>query len=674
MVKAEGLMMVNFWNGYVDWANFLFDENTQRSTARSASQTATDLFEPIFVSSREQQQSLKQSIRADRDLMLPRVPNYSPFTESAGFTQTFVYVRYGTPRERSFYEVLHVGLPVNIDEGSISEPDLVQISSTSDEPPVALGIIDDGIGFLNERFRQPGKPSKSRIAAIWVQSLASKRVNGRLRLGKVLDRRTINNKIALADMIGEEAVYRNTNQDIYPPGLTHVVEQAGSHGTHILDLALGLDPNQTADSVSDVPIFAVQLPPDSIDDTSGTRLETHLLMGLRWLIANAQENNIPNLVVNASLGVTAGPKNGRKFLETQIAAEIERAGSQNPKVEVSVVFPFGNDHEDRQIATMTVAKEQTQDLELILQPDDLTASFVEVRPLHRTNLDDLEKLKVQIKGPSGQSWDLSNIPQDTYKPLKTRSADNIGRFYHVGQRPVGDPGDNVSAERPKEDPYLILALAPTAPFSDGDMVSTGTLAPAGSYHLSFSTDTEHEFEISVQIQRDDSAVGFSQRGRQAFFDHPAAYDYSTKFRDFSALRPSPAPITYSGTNSAYTTLAHDRVFSVGAAVVCEGKTPSSPDVLPARYASKGADWTVTQPDGSAVSEDSYLHSGIIASGSMSGSSSVFSGSSTAAASYSRQLILEKLANAAPLPIQDNQAYQERLGPRTIVDNPSIFKR
>ncbi len=672
-------MDFTFWNGYVDWAGVLLDANQERSIVGSterpdilrnqdgSSSSEEDLYEPIFVhAERLTPLELKDLVDSDDDLIFPKGAAAIVRDQNNKESEAFIYVRYGTPRERPYYTVLHVGLPVRVSEGLAEPRDLK--AEPGFTRGALFGVIDDGIGFLNARFREVSDPEQTRLLGIWLQSLAQIENNGKLQLGKIFDQGQINGMIQDAALIGEQAVYRQVNRDVYPPGLTHVVEQTASHGTHILDLAIGMGPEDRGSQLADVPILAVQLPPDSIDDTSGTRLETHLLMGLRWLIKNAQDNGFPILVVNASLGITAGPKNGRKFLESQIAEEIRRAALNKNPVEVHVIFPFGNDYENRQVAILAPEKNKAKSVDLVLQRDDLTPSYVEIRPTSNDDLRQLETLSISISLPDGTQQDLGTLTADTDVSVENAHGDEIGRLYHVGQRP--QPGF-----ARYEDPYLILAFGPTAPFVTDQISAHEPIAGPGPYKITLSLEAPQEIEFSLQVQRDDSAVGFSQRGRQAFLDDEGAYVYDPATRDFNRLGKGSNPITHAGTNSAYTTIPSDNIHNVGAATVKDGPVPDQKDIEPAGYASKGAAWTTPGPDCSAISEDTHTQRGVTASGSFSCSSAGFSGSSTAAATFARHLLLQKVNQVDPrAPVQPSPPEPDRLGAFTIVDNPAIQRR
>ncbi len=80
--------------------------------------------------------------------------------------------------------------------------------------------------------------------------------------------------------------------------------------------------------MAEVPVLAVQLPPASIRETAGRRMEAHLVQGLRWILAEvlrrANRAKVPPVVVNLSLGTLAGPGDATEFLADWMAHEIDR--------------------------------------------------------------------------------------------------------------------------------------------------------------------------------------------------------------------------------------------------------------------------------------------------------------------------------------------------------------
>ena len=78
----------------------------------------------------------------------------------------------------------------------------------------------------------------------------------------------------------EFEIYQQNKNSLFGQNTHRSTEQNFSHGTAILDVAAGADPVDE-DVAQD--ILAVQLPPETLEDTSGTHLPAFLIMAVEWL-------------------------------------------------------------------------------------------------------------------------------------------------------------------------------------------------------------------------------------------------------------------------------------------------------------------------------------------------------------------------------------------------------
>ncbi len=682
------------WDPYLDWSMTLLRRSPWRSVvtqnlpegffgadaagSAGAPAPAGDdtkgfaLYEPIFVRATKTKDPAGFFKLVENDSTLRYEPLERLIAENrpAGTPiEVFLYARVlqvpatETSRGRPFYDILHVGSPVEIDSGRKPRDFAIDRLDRA-ASKVALGIIDDGICYLNHRFTLPAATSPARwtrFLSFWHQSLAKSDATGALHVGSVLAPATLDTFLAAAT--AETELYRRENRRIYPQGLTQTNLQLASHGTHILDLAAG------GAELADVPLIGAQLPPDAVDDTSGARLETHLLQALRWMILVARGNGINDLVVNASLGVLAGPKDGSKFLEQQIDREIALAAHPALKspVNVDIVLPFGSEYETRQVAEIESLGTTGASVGLCLQRDDRTASYVEIRPQERDDAiyeADLGALEVTLVAPDGTRLGPLR-PAPGFHVDIIAVGNTVARLYRTKVRPGAIGGRRVRS-------YLALAFAPTGvlPPETGTPAATGwqITAPSGRWRIDLHSSKPDAGPVTLQIQRDDAAVGYKVVGRQAYFEADPGGDWNPEHRDHSGL--GAGPITHAGTNNAYATSRSKQVHPVGSALVRQGKPPV---VKPARYASEGATWTVRAPEAAALTETGRTGSGITASGSASGSAAQLVGSSVAAATYSRALVHKRLGKTALCEV-GNTAAHARLGATTIVRNPAIRRR
>ncbi|TAG31140.1 MAG: hypothetical protein EAZ40_00755, partial [Rhodobacterales bacterium] len=244
-----------------------------------------------------------------------------------------------------FWQVLRVGPAVAMPSGATvtAGEDLCKLQGKLlPEVPIAA-VIDDGIGFLNARFRQSW--GHTRIKAVWLQAPE--------RLGEATRADVVCGRVLEADDIDahlvtgrdEAEVYRMVNRALLPVMDGALTNRRVAHGTHVLDLAAGAAP-WDGDPVQAIPILAVQLPPASVRETTGRRMETYLLQGLRWILAQAlrlaKGANVPPVVVNISLGSLAGPGDRTGFLADWFSHEVARHARLTGGAKLRLVIAYGN--------------------------------------------------------------------------------------------------------------------------------------------------------------------------------------------------------------------------------------------------------------------------------------------------------------------------------------------
>lgn len=509
-----------------------------------------------------------------------------------------------------------------------------------------IAIIDDGIGFLNARFRS--NPLTSRFLGVWLQSTVLKRGD---TMGRVLNAGAVAKLTAATATTAEAVLYRDIHDRLHAdPRLVRTIFQAATHGTHVLDLAAGADPMDPVDPMRRLPLIGVQLPPEAVNDTSGMQMTVPLLQGLRWAITVAHEAGLGRLIVNTSLGILAGSKNGNSFLERQMARLIAQAARIG--LEVHIVLPYGNDHEGRQVARLSAATGGHGAITLRLQPQDATPSYVEIRDLAARAADDGAPMSIGLTLPDGTDITAATIAPGGSRDILWRGR-LVGRLYH-------------QPREARRDAVILLSLAPTQAIAPGDPTS-----PAGAWTIRF--DDAGARDIVLQVQRDDRAAGYRLSGRQAYFEAADAHGWTRRSRDWTGHNHPSCPIRHDGTNSAYATSTHPQIYSVGGALLTKGRAPR-----PADYAACGADWSGIEPRLSAVSETATAIRGLRASGTLSGTTARFSGSSAAAPTLTRALALNHPSGHVPIvssgPVRVAAGDQDRLGAEVLTANPAIRSR
>lgn len=531
-------------------------------------------------------------------------------------------------RVPNYSEVLHVGAPVLMERASLvgrqtgagSALPLPRHDRAGEpRPATIIAAIDDGIAFLNARFRRD--PGHTRIAGIWLQAPEVLDPSG-VVCGRALFADEIDTLLAGGER--EAEVYRAINRSLDNRADQRSTNHLVSHGTHVLDLAAGAAPEGEAEAtMRALPILAVQLPPAALRDTSGRRLEGYVVQGLRWLMAQtlrrAAGGPVAPLVVNLSLGSLAGPGNASAFLADWFSYELQRYARLAPDGVLRIVAAYGNARRARLVARTELRASKDLMLDWRVLPDDHTPSFAELR----TGRSRAGALRLTLQPPGDAIPPLDGIPWP-----------EPGECWSVGTPPIA----MVTGVAEAEQRMVHIAVAPTA--------GAATLSPPGCWKLGVTRDDEAPAKVSIRVQRDDTPAGYRTLGRQSWLDHPLAWDWDDETRDWtrplsSALASDESPVTREGTAVAFAGATDEAVVFVGSV----RRETGDPDRFrPALYSASGVvapqlSGESVGPTLAALGEDGAILTGRRASGVLSGSVARLSGTSAAAPCVTRALAL-----------------------------------
>ncbi len=523
-----------------------------------------------------------------------------------------------------FWRVLQVGpalaMPPDLDKSSGEN---LRASKGDLDPAVPVAaVIDDGIGFLNARFR--AARDQTRIRAVWMQ--APERVaHGPVPLrdvvcGQVLTKADIDAHLAAG---GDEAeIYSQVNRAVLPITDGALTNQRTAHGTQVLDLAAGSSPLAN-DPMRQVPILAVQLPPASIRETAGRRMETYLVQGLRWILAEvlrqANETDVPPVVLNLSLGTLAGPGDQHAFLAEWFAYEVARHARMCGGATLRLVIAYGNARLSRLVARDELRLSHPMELIWRVQPDDHTSSHLELR----ADTNKVKGLWLRLTPPVASGLSELEIP-----------------WPEAGQGwQLDGPLAAVTSVREEGGQSLLqLSLGPTAAM--GELPA----CPPGAWNILLRTTEIEPVRVTAKVQRDDTPLGYPTLGRQSWLDHPHGWDWDEERRGYVAPRaPWDAPgcpVTRDGTYSAYAGAQGAEIKFVGAARPLIGEPGA---IRAAHYSSEGARYLLRPgesvgPTLLALGDSGVMLPGLRAAGVVSGSVARMSGTSMAAPQVARSLL------------------------------------
>ncbi|MDQ1901320.1 hypothetical protein RAH32_12795 [Paracoccus sp. WLY502] len=546
------------------------------------------------------------------------------------------------------------------DNRDLDDPSLAYLSDGALPDPATgciIGVIDDAIPFVHQRFTLPG--NLSRMASVWLQDARFRPETGDdLPTGAEWRGAELSDLLARAasgDIAGEETIYRMTGAvDLTRSSTPSGAFEAG-HGAAVAPLAAGFDPADPR--ARNHPLIAVCLPPRITADSMGVLAPVPILAGILFIINRARRLcrfierrhdltpgsvRLP-VVINISLGLTAGPRDGSTPLERFMDAVSDfPAPDLGP---IHFVLPVGNHRQDRLRARLKPG----QDVAWRLPPDDSTINAIEIwgPPHAHFPRGDLQiTLTVPGLAPATTAftlpWQYSVLSGPDGRPLARA-------YYTPHQTRAGQWRDGIT----------VIAV-PTCPERLGE-----AFAPPGEWRVRIA-DASPGGIYDLAAQRDEVIRGFRRGARQSWFHDPG----------YRSHEPSGFPILTDAQNggdpsvirtdtvNAYAT--GERPLRGGAIHRHEGTTTPYSALL-----------NDGQPGDCLVPVDRAINSpGMILRGRDSGSFEISSGTSMAAPQLARWLARQLSdgqrpgSRAAIRQLAENQSA--RPAPTPVLDFPTRF--
>ena len=543
--------------------------------------------------------------------------------------------------------------PRALDGSDLTDPRLAYLEDDALPDPdggCIIGVIDDAIPFVHERLRLT--PTLSRVAALWVQD-ARFDPHGPghdLPAGTELRGAAIGTWLAQLQsgtIPTEDSLYRLSGVVDMTRQTTHAAAFAAGHGAAVALLAAGHAPGDR--DARNRPLIGVNLAPKVIADSSGGLAPRVLVASVLFVITRARRlcrlietrrglarNSVRlPVVLNISLGLTAGPRNGTSVIERlldQIADH--RADDLGP---VHIVLPSGNHRMARLRGTMQAGGT----LGWQVPPDDRTVTPLEIwGPALQAPPD--KPLQIGLAGPGfGPAWTaFTAAGQVTH--LQDGDGRAMARAYHgTSALPGGGYRQAVT-----------VVLQPTCP----DKPDEAWIKP-GLWHLSLPADAAPGLH-DVSIQRDEVLRGFPREARQSRLYGPDYRDRDQAERTVDHDPDSRAlgRVQRADTVNAYAT--GRRTLRAGAVSLREGRAVEYNSLI---GTDRAGDLLV--PVDRAI-----CHQGMGICGRGSGSFSMMSGSSLAAPQVTRWLATALGKGARP----GNRAAVQALAGGTPDGPPPIL--
>jgi hypothetical protein len=514
-----------------------------------------------------------------------------------------------------------------------------------DGSPVVMGIIDEGIAFANQRFRNG--PEDSRVEYAWIQDGQAR---GEVLYGLELTKADIDEslgKCVSGGQVDEDLFYSMTGVVDFGQTAHKATARRAGHGTHVMDLACGYDEGSlltsregtTKEGRVQRPIVCVKLPTVTVAETSGIGLEYYVLDGVDYILRRAQDiarrlrcNELP-VVINFSSGILAGPRDGTQPIERAIDDRIFRRTAIAP---TDVVLPAGNSRLSRLHARISLSpkgeKGCMQELQFRVLPDDRTCSYLEIWLPTLPRPSSKDWMEITLEPPGGERSLVLGAGAGKRAMQWAPHGDVLCKVYYEFIAPPTNRGR-----------YVIALLPTDLPDCEHQ------LAPFGTWTIAFKNLMNRRIDVEASIQWDDRPLGYPQNGRQSYF----VDDCYQRFEEISGEEEETdnnSAIKRDGSMNAIAT--GSRAITAGGYVRKQNRvvkySAGGPISLTGSTAKKVAGLERSGPDGLARSDESYVHQGMLAAGTRSGSVVVMNGTSVAAPQIARQIAKEReKGNVAP---------------------------
>ncbi len=413
---------------------------------------------------------------------------------------------------------------------------------------------------------------------------------------------------------------------VYAQAKYRTMEERATHGAHVLDLAAGrINPvSGNTDAASEADIIFVQLPRNTVADTSGGSMTMYVLDALRYIF-DKLDDNVEQLVINLSYGSTAGPHDGSTMLERGIDAILRQERAKRPAQKLDLVISAGN-HFLKQLhgAVDMGLGTESRTLHWQLMADDYNDNYLEIwYPKVAAG-----KLTINLKSPNGNV--VLTSPLNSIATKVNADKDVQAAIIHSGDTPNG------------AGVLALVALAPTHAHS-GEGVEHGIwtveiTANGLAEKVTVHAWVERNDPMPWQGGQPQSHLLSNTLDRQLNSDDLVT-DIVKRRTTGNSLGNGELPLIVGG----YAPLAGEYPSPGGSRVELSPYTAAGPALNPAR-----ANW----PDWIAPSDESVALPGILAAGTRSGVLVRMDGTSVAAPQFARLLFTSPPPAAVGAPFGD----------------------
>lgn len=428
-----------------------------------------------------------------------------------------------------------------------------------------------------------------------------------------------------------------------------------SHGSAILDLVAGRlvwgtrrpgqwsEPRKHSRDTAPPRVCFVQLPSETVADTSGGSLGSHVLDGIHHALEEADDGQA--LIVNVSYGTHSGPHDGTSLFELALKELLDfYSGSDQARGKtLHVVLPAGNSHLWRCHASgWLTGRGATAKRQLLwkVMPDNADPSFIEIW------LPFGQAVSITVTSPNGETVTATPSESGGLWGFKSPGADaSLPAGAALIWPPSVPQGQKrtmallaVQASMPRTaEPFPMIS--PTAANKSPCEQPRRSRPTQPGLHGVWTIDLVKApdaaaLRFDAWVQRADAAPG---RGPQ-MRGHRGRQSYLLETKDCHAVASGDGDVDPRCTMNGIATLKHERLYVVGAMRRSDGSI--------SHYSAGGPNADCDQrfdgPDWVVPADESFNNPGLLTTGVLSGSRQRVPGTSMAAAAFTR-LLYEHLA-------------------------------
>lgn len=368
-----------------------------------------------------------------------------------------------------------------------------------------LGVVDDGCCLAHEWLREGNDSS---FLLVWDQRPTGQpqspwqRFTG-VSYGEELIRRKIHELLQQHSPLGEPAERRFYAEVLRRENWGR---EQRTHGARVLHLAAR---SHYADNRRNFPLLFVQLPDDTVADTSGGSLGVYVLDGARYVVQRTRLifellralglATDYRTTINISLGSIAGPHDGSTITELALA---EMLASDN---RVSIVLAAGNTAGKSIHAVRRIAMGSSGRFDILAPPDNPRESYVEIwLPTNGVTVS-ADDFAIEVVAPNGQRSPSLRVGQAASLRIGDTAQASVIFARAVAQGRNGT--------------MVLLALRSTRPRPE---LSAGA-APYGFWSIEVSTTLARRVDVHAWVERNDLIIGRRRPQQTRFVDDGCSY-------------------------------------------------------------------------------------------------------------------------------------------------------